>query len=705
MNLALYIARRYLFAKKSHNAINIISMISVCSVAVATIALVCVLSAFNGFSDLVASMFNSFDPELKITPAQGKVFDPDTDAIRRVRSLPEIEVCTEVLQDNILLRYNTQQGEPYGARQEIAVAKGVSDEFLQMIAIDSLLIDGRPVLHEGETSYGILGIGLAYSLGIYGNFVYPLEIYVPKRDEKVNLTNPASSFQLEYAYIGGIFRVNQAVYDDNMLILPISLVRSFLNYPTEVSALELTLTSGTKVKAVQKQIKEILGDDFRVADRYEQQQASYKMMQIEKWITFLILIFVLTIALFSVVSSLLMLMIEKKDDVQMLRSMGADDRMIRHIFLFEGAMIPTLGAVIGIVTGLMLCLLQQKFGILKLGDTVGAFMYDTYPIRIQFFDIAMIFLTVSVIGLLAAWYPVYYFGNKWLKKSWKAVMLFPFLWTGCDTAVQEQRVMVTIDPQCYFADKIAGDYFDIQAVVPVGQSPETYDPAPYEMVRIAQSKAYLQIGKIGFEQAWMQTIKENNPEVAFFDLSEGIQWLEGKYAGAVRPRDDEHAEHYRHRTTDPHIWNAAEPAKIIAKNTLDAFVQLDPEHKDMYQRNYTELIHEIRDTERILHEMLDTLTHRTFVIYHPALTYFAHEFNLVQMSIEADGKVPSAASLKELVDKAKDAGVRVVFVQQEFDRKHAEQLAAEIGARVVTVNPLDVRWKEQMVYMAEELVK
>lgn len=705
MNLAFYIARRYLFAKKSHNAINIISMISVCSVAVATIALVCVLSAFNGFSDLVASLFNSFDPELKISPAKGKVFEPDTDKMMQVRNLPEIEICTEVLQDNVLVRYNTLQNEQYGARQEIAVAKGVSDEFLQMITLDSLLIDGLPVLYEGETSYGILGIGLAYSLGIYGNFIYPLEIYVPKRDGKINLSNPAASFQPEYAYIGGIFRVNQAIYDDNMLILPISLVRSFLNYTTEVSALELKLTPKTDLKAVQNRIKAILGDDFRVEDRYEQQQSSYKMMQIEKWITFLILIFVLTIALFSVVSSLLMLMIEKKDDVQMLRSMGADDGMIRRIFLFEGAMIPTLGAIIGIVIGLILCILQQKFGILKLGDAVGVFMHDTYPVRIQFFDITMIFLVVSIIGVLVAWYPVRYFGNKWLKKSWASVVLLLVLFTGCGmNTTGEQRIMVTIEPQRYFAEKIAGDYFEIQTVVPAGQSPETYDPAPYEMVRIAQSTAYFQIGKIGFEQAWIQTIKENNPKVKFFDLSEGVKWLEGECTGHGHEEHGDH-HHHHHGDTDPHIWNATGPAKIIAKNCLDAFVQLDPEHKDIYQNNYKELISEIEGTERILHEMLDTLTHRTFIIYHPALTYFANEFNLVQFAIEADGKEPSAASMKELVDRAKEAAVRVVFVQQEFDRKHAEQLASEIGARIITINPLDLHWKEQMIYMAEELIK
>jgi len=565
---------------------------------------------------------------------------------------------------------------------------------------------------EGETSYGILGIGLAYSLGVYGRFIYPLEIYVPKREGKVNLSNPASSFQLEYAFIGGIFRVNQPVYDENMMILPIGLVRSFLNYETEVTALELKLSEKANLRSVQKQIKTILGDEFEVEDRYEQQKAAFKMMQIEKWITFLILTFVLTIALFSVVSSLLMLMIEKKDDVQMLQSMGADDRMIRRIFLLEGAMIPTLGAIIGIILGVILCVLQQKYGILKLGDTIGAFMNDTYPVRIQILDIMIIFLAVSIIGLLVSWYPVRYFSKKWLKKSWMMLLLVLLFFSSCsNNRIQEKRVSVTIEPQRYFAEKIAGDLFEIRTVVPVGQSPETYDPAPHEMVSIAESKAYFQIGKIGFEQAWMQTIKENNPDVLFFDLSKGVKWLDESVDCSHNhdnEMDDghEHAHHHHHHGgVDPHIWNSTDAAKIIAMNTLNALVQLDPVNEDVYHENYEKLIEEIEETEKLMHEKLDTLTSRTFIIYHPALTYFADEFKLNQFAIEEEGKEPSAASMKKLVDTAKDANIRVVFVQQEFDRKHAEQLAKEIGARIVSINPLDVNWKEQMLYMADELIK
>ncbi|MDR3269422.1 MAG: zinc ABC transporter substrate-binding protein [Tannerella sp.] len=271
------------------------------------------------------------------------------------------------------------------------------------------------------------------------------------------------------------------------------------------------------------------------------------------------------------------------------------------------------------------------------------------------------------------------------------------LWSCGGSQKQAQSVVVTIEPQRYFAEKIAGDRFSVYTVVPSGQSPETYDPAPHEMVRIARSKAYLCIGRIGFELAWLPVIRENNPHLAFFDLSEGIHWLE-----SGEP-DDPDAHGHRHGGGDPHIWNATGNARIIARNTLQAFVGLDPANETEYRANYQLLLREIDDTERTLHELLDTLTCRTFIIYHPALTYFAHEFQLTQLAIESEGKEPSAASMKNLVDSARKANVRVVFVQQEFDRKHAEQVAAEVGAHVITINPLDVRWKEQMITLAKQL--
>lgn len=406
MNLPFYIARRYLFSKKSQNAINIISMICVCGVVVATIAVVCALSVFNGFNDLVASMFSSLDPELKISPRTGKVFDPTTSQIQKIKELPDIAYFGEVLQDNALIRYHD--------RQDIAIVKGVDNNFKDLTQIDSILVDGSFLLSDEVADYATLGIGLSSKLGAKAGFASPLEIYVPKRNEKVNMANPASSFNTGYAYIGSVFMMNQQVYDERYMILPISLVRELFNYDKEVTSIELKLADGANISSVKKQIETMLGDQFIVQDRYQQQEASFKMMQVEKWMTFLILSFILTIALFNVVGSLSMLMIEKKEDVRTLRNMGADDRLIRRIFLFEGWMISGFGALIGIVVGLVLCLLQQYYGFIKLGQTAGAFIIDAYPVRVIFTDLLVAFVTVAAIGLMAAWYPVRYLGKKWL---------------------------------------------------------------------------------------------------------------------------------------------------------------------------------------------------------------------------------------------------------------------------------------------------
>lgn len=381
-------------------------MVSVSGVVVATIALVCALSVYNGFNDLVSTLFSNFDPELKITPRTGKVFDPSTPQMQQVKALPGVASVSEVLQDNALVRYRD--------RQVVATVKGVDERFGQLVSIDSVLIDGRFALREDVVDYATLGVGLASALGVNAGFVSPLELYAPKRDEKVNLSNPASSFQVEYAYTGGVFCINQQVYDENYMLVPLALARSLFRYGKEVSALEMKLLPGADLSDVKKDIQQLLGSGFRVEDRHEQQQASFKMMQVEKWMTFLILCFILAIALFNVVGSLSMLMIEKQEDVRTLRNMGAGDSLIRRIFLFEGWMISGFGALIGIVVGVALCLLQQELGLIKLGQTAGAFIIDAYPVRVEIGDILTVFLTVLFIGFLAAWYPVRYLGRKWL---------------------------------------------------------------------------------------------------------------------------------------------------------------------------------------------------------------------------------------------------------------------------------------------------
>lgn len=407
MNFPFYIARRYLFSKKSHNAINIISMVSVCGVVIATMALVCSLSVYNGFSELVASFFSEFDPQLKISPRTGKAFDPASPAMQRVKALPEIAVFSEVVQDNALVRFNE--------RQVVAVVKGVSDSYAQLTGINNTLIDGTFTLREDVVDYATIGAGMAYALGARAGFATSLELYAPKRNAKVNLANPATSFNQEYAQVGAVFRINQPVYDENYLLVSLALARDLFDYDTEVTSVELRLKDGASVRQVQNEIEAILGAGFLVENQYQQQAASFKMVEIEKWMTFLILSFILTIALFNIVGSLSMLMIEKKSDVRTLRTMGADDRLISRIFLFEGWMISGFGALIGIVIGLVLCILQQELGLLKLGQTAGEFIIEAYPVKVKASDIGMVFITVTSIGFLAAWYPVRYLGKKWLK--------------------------------------------------------------------------------------------------------------------------------------------------------------------------------------------------------------------------------------------------------------------------------------------------
>ncbi len=383
-------------------------MVSVCGVVVATIALVCALSVMNGFNDLVSSMFGNFDPELKIVPKTGKVFDPSANEVTKIKSLPEITLVSEIIQDNALIQYKD--------RQVIAVVKGVDDNYLHLTNLDSVLVDGEFKLQDEAAYYATLGIGLAFELGINPGYVSPLELYAPKRTEKVNMANPATSFNLEYAYIASVYRINQQVYDEGFMIVPLALARDLFTYEKEVSALELKLADNANVKTVKKELKSLLGENYIVQDRYEQQADAFKMMQSEKWMIFLILCFILTIALFNMVGSLSMLMIEKQGDVRTLRNMGADDTLIRRIFLFEGWMISGFGALIGVVIGLILCLLQQEIGLIKMG-AAGSFIIDNYPVRVVFSDVFIVFVTVLSLGFLSSWYPVYYLGDRWLKQK------------------------------------------------------------------------------------------------------------------------------------------------------------------------------------------------------------------------------------------------------------------------------------------------
>jgi lipoprotein-releasing system permease protein/zinc transport system substrate-binding protein len=406
MNLSLYIAKRYLFSKKSHNAIHIISLVAVCGVAIATMATVCTLSVFNGFGGLVSDMFSLFDPELKITPAQGKIFDPLAAPFLEIRSFPEIEQISESVEDNVLVKYRE--------RQLPAVMKGVSGNFDRLVPVQDILFDGEFKLREEDQNFAVVGIGVAGVLGANAQSIFPLDIYAPKRNvRQVNLANPLTSFNVEYTRISGVFMVGQPVYDDNYLLVPIEFARALFDYSTEVSAWEIKLKPGTAIRPVQRKIQQVLGAAFEVKDRYEQQEAAFKMINIEKWVTFLMLCFILLIAAFNVIGSLSMLIVDKQNDIATLRNLGAGNQLISRIFLLEGWLISSLGAVAGIVLGVLLCLGQQYFGWIRLGSA-GTFAVDAYPVHIEILDLILILLAVLLVGFLAVLYPVRYLSRKQL---------------------------------------------------------------------------------------------------------------------------------------------------------------------------------------------------------------------------------------------------------------------------------------------------
>jgi ABC-type lipoprotein release transport system permease subunit len=376
----------------------VISAISVCGIAIATMAMVVVLSVFNGFGGIVEGMFSAFDPDLKITVREGKVFDYDNPLFEEALQVEGIQMISESLEENALFSFDGQQVP--------VLMKGVSDEFNNMTEMEKLMVDGTFKLREDVVDYTTLGAGLAVSLGARPGFINPIEIYAPKRDVRVNLANPAAAFTTGYVQIGGVFSLNTPKYDENMAIMPISKVRELLNYTNEVTSLEVKLTPGASLKKVKRQIKNILGEDFLVEDRYEQQRESYRMLQVEKWVTFLILAFILLIAVFNVVGSLSMLIVEKREDINSLRNMGASNNLISRIFLNEGWLITFSGIIAGIATGLVLCLLQQHFGFIRLSDIPGAYIIDAYPVIVKFIDIIVIFAVVSIIGLVTVLYPV-----------------------------------------------------------------------------------------------------------------------------------------------------------------------------------------------------------------------------------------------------------------------------------------------------------
>lgn len=402
----LFIAKRYLFSKKSTNAINIISIISIVGVAVATMALVIVLSVFNGFHDLVASLFTNFDPQIEITPIKGKAAPTDDPILIKIKHLPQIKVATECVEDNALAML-------YG-RQAMVVIKGVDNNFEQLTYINDILYgDGSYQLKAGNLQYGIPGIRLSQTLNFGTRWDGFMKIYAPQREGQLDMTNPETGFVVDSLISPGVvFAVKQSKYDARHILTSIDFARNLFGMQGMLTSLEIRLRNGSNIERVKQQMKDIAGEKYNIKDRFEQQEDTYRIMRIEKFIAYIFLTFILLVASFNIIGSLSMLIIDKKNDVTTLRNIGANNKQISQIFLFEGRLISLIGALVGISLGLLLCWIQQEYGIVRLGESDGSFIVDAYPVSVHYIDVAGIFLTVVVVGWCAVWYPVRNFTRR-----------------------------------------------------------------------------------------------------------------------------------------------------------------------------------------------------------------------------------------------------------------------------------------------------
>lgn len=401
----LYIAKRYIFSRKSRNVINIISGISGFGVTIGTMALIVILSVFNGLDELISSLMNTFDPDLKISLKEGKTFPADSIDAEAVRSIEGVVTLTEVLEETAMLEYNE--------KQHIGRIKGVSDDFMIKNGIDSMMWQGTFKLKENTDDLAVVGYGVAYYLGIGLNFINPLYIYVPSRDASV-MFNPEEAFNRKMIYPKGIFSI-QNEYDSKYVFVSLDFAESLLEIDGKVTSLEVRYKDGLsqrRQEAIHEKVQTIAGDRFKVQNRRQQHEMLNKIMQSEKWMIFLILSFILFIASFNIIGSLTMLIIDKKDDIVTIRSLGAPPRMIRNIFLLEGWLISIIGAISGLILGAVICLLQLHFELIHFPAST---IIDAYPVKMHIWDFVAVFGIVMVIGFLAAWYPVRFITRRYLK--------------------------------------------------------------------------------------------------------------------------------------------------------------------------------------------------------------------------------------------------------------------------------------------------
>ena len=405
MKFSFYIAKRYLISKKSHNIINIISGISVAGITIGTMALIIVLSVFNGFEELVISLFNNYNPDLMITPVEGKTIKPSQFPSDEIKNLEGVAHFMEVIEENVILQN--------GDKQHIGYIKGVGKQYQLMSGLDSCIIDGQYLLEGDGFDYAVLGSGVAYYLDFrLGLQEQSIRILAPRKTKGFNL-NPEQDFSQANILVSGVFQVEQS-FDSKYILAPFSFVKQLVDYQDEISHFEVSLNPNANLDEIQNKIIGITGEEYKVKNRFEQQELLYKIMKSEKWAIFLILTFILLIATFNVIGSLSMLILDKKKDIAILRTMGANNRLIRRIFLLEGSLISLIGAIGGLILGALVCILQIQFGLVRLGQGEGAFVVNSYPVVMQWLDFVYIFITVSVIGLIAAWIPSRQISRKYL---------------------------------------------------------------------------------------------------------------------------------------------------------------------------------------------------------------------------------------------------------------------------------------------------
>ena len=398
MNFPFYIARRYLVSKKSHNIINIISGISVIGVAIGAMALIIVLSVFNGFDKLVVSLFSSFNASIQITPTRGKTFNLSSFPMDQLRKIPGVLHITEVIEEDALMKYQDNQA--------IVTIKGVSESFTRMSGLDSMMVEGKFILQDGDKDYALLGSGVAGALNAnIQDYINPVSVYVPRRDATFS-GGFENAFNSDIIFPSGFFQI-QWEYDVKYTILPLRFVKKLLDYGDERTSIEIDLAKNDDQPAIQKKIEMLVGNKYTVKNRYQQQEILYKIMVSEKNYIFMILTLILIIATFNVIGTLSMLILDKKKDIAVLQSMGAGQQLIRRIFLFEGVLISFIGAFLGLTLGALICWLQIRFSLIRLGSADSSFVVNAYPVNMQIIDFIVVFLTVMAIGFLAAWYPVY----------------------------------------------------------------------------------------------------------------------------------------------------------------------------------------------------------------------------------------------------------------------------------------------------------